>query len=131
MQHVAIDLGGKESQICVRAPDGTIVEEKRYPTRLLDKLIKGWPQSRVIVETSASKTIVLVVPSKVTVGVPGPPDASWIETICAPGAKEPNEKAPALPGSRHAAASSAAIVFIRIFPLPLPGERKLLASLRI
>ena len=53
MQHVAIDLGGKESQICVRAPDGTIVEEKRYPTRLLDKLIKGWPQSRVIVETSA------------------------------------------------------------------------------
>jgi len=53
VQHVAIDLGGKESQICVRAPDGTIVEEKRYPTRLLDKLIKGWPQSRVIVETSA------------------------------------------------------------------------------
>lgn len=53
MQHVAIDLGGRESQVCVRAPDGTIVEEKRYPTRLLDKLMSRWPQSRVIVETSA------------------------------------------------------------------------------
>ena len=53
MQHVAIDLGGRESQICVRAPDGTIIEEKRYPTRLLDKLMNRWPQSRVIVETSA------------------------------------------------------------------------------
>lgn len=53
MQHVAIDLGGRESQICVRGPDGTIIEEKRYPTRLLDKLMTRWPQSRVIVETSA------------------------------------------------------------------------------
>ena len=53
MQHVAIDLGGRESQICVRAQDGTIIEEKRYPTKLLDKLMTRWPQSRVIVETSA------------------------------------------------------------------------------
>jgi transposase len=53
MQHVAIDLGGRESQICVRAQDGTIIEEKRHPTRLLDKLMTRWPQSRVIVETSA------------------------------------------------------------------------------
>jgi transposase len=53
MQHVAIDLGGRESQICVRAPDGKILEEKRYQTRLLDKLMKQWPPSRVIVETSA------------------------------------------------------------------------------
>src|SRR5215470_17720016 len=40
MQHVAIDLGGRESQVCIRAADGTIVEEKR-------------PPSRVILETSA------------------------------------------------------------------------------
>ena len=53
MQHVAIDLGGRESQICVRAPDGKIIEERRYPTRNLDKLMTRWPQSRVIVETSA------------------------------------------------------------------------------
>lgn len=53
MQHVAIDLGGRESQICVRAEDGTILEEKRHPTRLLDKLMRRWPTSRIIVETSA------------------------------------------------------------------------------
>src|ERR1700734_1007 len=35
MDHVAIDLGGKESQVCVRAPDGTIVEERRLLTRTL------------------------------------------------------------------------------------------------
>jgi transposase len=53
VNHVAIDLGGRESQICVRAPDGTILEERRYATRLLDKLMRGWTTSRVIVETSA------------------------------------------------------------------------------
>ncbi len=53
MQHVAIDLGGRESQICVRASDGKILEERRYPTRSLDRLMSRWPQSRVIVETSA------------------------------------------------------------------------------
>jgi hypothetical protein len=25
MNHVAVDLGGKESQICIRQPDGTII----------------------------------------------------------------------------------------------------------
>jgi hypothetical protein len=35
MEHVAIDLGGRESQVCVRAADGTIVEEKRCRTREL------------------------------------------------------------------------------------------------
>jgi hypothetical protein len=29
MEHLAIDLGGKESQICVRSSDGRIVEERR------------------------------------------------------------------------------------------------------
>ena len=29
MEHVAIDLGGKESQICVRSSDETIVAEER------------------------------------------------------------------------------------------------------
>jgi len=53
MQHVAIDLGGRESQICIRSADGQILEERRYPTRLLERLMKRWPTSRVIVETSA------------------------------------------------------------------------------
>lgn len=53
MKHVAIDLGGRESQICVRTADGSIVEERRYQTRLLPNLLKQWEASRVIVETSA------------------------------------------------------------------------------
>lgn len=51
MNHVAIDLGGKESQICIRKPDGTIVEETRAPTRRLAALMARWEPSRVILET--------------------------------------------------------------------------------
>jgi transposase len=53
VQHVAIDLGGKESQLCIRAANGSIVEEGRVPTRRLPKLLKEWQASRVILETSA------------------------------------------------------------------------------
>jgi transposase len=53
VKHAAIDLGGRESQICIRATDGTILEEKRHQTRLLPQLMKGWEPSRVILETSA------------------------------------------------------------------------------
>lgn len=53
MQHIAIDLGGKESQICVR--DGTehILEERKHATRTLGTYLSKQPPSRVIVETSA------------------------------------------------------------------------------
>ena len=53
MNHVAIDLGGRESQICVRSADGTIVDERRFSTRSLPLLMKRWEPSRVILETSA------------------------------------------------------------------------------
>lgn len=53
MNHIAIDLGGRESQICVRSCDGTIVQEKRYPTARLGRWLKRQARSRVIVETSA------------------------------------------------------------------------------
>ncbi len=53
MNHVAIDLGGRESQVCIRSPQGEIVEEKRVPTRRLESLMKSWPPSRLILETSA------------------------------------------------------------------------------
>jgi hypothetical protein len=33
MQHLAIDLGGKESQICVRDAKEQILEERRLPTK--------------------------------------------------------------------------------------------------
>jgi transposase len=53
MNHVAIDLGGRESQICVRGSDGTVLEERRCPTRALGGLLAAMPQSRIVVETCA------------------------------------------------------------------------------
>ena len=51
MEHVAIDLGAKQSQICVRHTDGTIIEEKRWPTAQLSVYLAQRPHSRVVVET--------------------------------------------------------------------------------
>jgi transposase len=53
MQHVAIDLGGRESQICVRSEDGQILEERKLQTVKLDKFFEQLPHSRVILETCA------------------------------------------------------------------------------
>jgi len=53
VNHAAIDLGGRESQVCIRQPDGTIVDERKYPTRKLTELIATWGPSRVVMETSA------------------------------------------------------------------------------
>lgn len=53
MNHVAIDLGSKESQVCIRQPDGTVVVEKKHPTRRLGDWMKQWSPSRVILETSS------------------------------------------------------------------------------
>jgi len=53
VQHVAIDLGSKESQICIRRPDGTILDERKHPTRKLTELVATWERSRVVMETSA------------------------------------------------------------------------------
>lgn len=53
MEHIAIDLGGRESQVCVRSADGTILEEKRWPTRELGGYLASRPLSRVVVETCA------------------------------------------------------------------------------
>jgi transposase len=53
VKHAAIDLGGRESQICIRSADGTILEERRHPTRKLAALMKTWEHSRVVLETSS------------------------------------------------------------------------------
>jgi len=53
VQHVAIDLGGRESQICVRDASERILEEKRHPTKKLGEYLAKQPPSRVILETSA------------------------------------------------------------------------------
>lgn len=53
MDHVAIDLGGKESQVCRRGSDGTILDEKRVRTRALGAYLAKLERSVVTVETCA------------------------------------------------------------------------------
>ena len=53
MEHLAIDLGGRKSQICIRLEDGTIVQERSLPTEELGAFLKKRPKSRVIMETCA------------------------------------------------------------------------------
>jgi hypothetical protein len=50
MEHVAIDLGGRKSQICIRIADGTIVQERLVPNELLSDVLKGRPKSRVVLK---------------------------------------------------------------------------------
>jgi transposase len=58
MQHVAIDLGGRESQLCARATDGSIVKEAKVSTKALPKLLAALAPSRVILETSAEAFLI-------------------------------------------------------------------------
>jgi hypothetical protein len=51
MEHLAIDLGGGESQICVRNSDCQIVEERRCRTVALGAYLAGRPRSRVVMES--------------------------------------------------------------------------------
>jgi transposase len=53
VEHLAIDLGSKKSQVCVRAADGTLVEERRLETLALGPYLASRPPSRVILETCA------------------------------------------------------------------------------
>jgi transposase len=50
VEHMGIDLGGRKSQVCVRSPDGAIVEERRLATAALAVFLKAQPPARVIVE---------------------------------------------------------------------------------
>lgn len=52
MEHLAIDLGGRESQVCIRTPDGGVIREARVRNTELAELLSR-PKSRVIVETCA------------------------------------------------------------------------------
>src|SRR5262245_18808009 len=56
MDHVALDLGAKETQICVRASDGTITEELRLSTDRVESWLATRAASRVIVETCSESS---------------------------------------------------------------------------
>lgn len=51
MDHIGIDLGGKDSQVCVRDSAGTITEEARRPTTELGQWLAHRAPARVVVET--------------------------------------------------------------------------------
>jgi transposase len=53
MEHVAIDLGGRESQVCVRDAAAMIVAERRCRNSELLEFLAKRPPSRVILETCA------------------------------------------------------------------------------
>jgi transposase len=53
MQHVAIDLGGRESQVCVRAPRGEILEQKRLRTADLAEYLAKRAPAVVVLEACA------------------------------------------------------------------------------
>lgn len=53
MQHIAIDLGSVESQICIRNEEGQILLERKTRNSALKTLFKKQPTSRVILETCA------------------------------------------------------------------------------
>ena len=53
VEHIAIDLGGRESQICVRSEGGDIVAKRKHATRTLRRYLKGRTRCRVVVETCA------------------------------------------------------------------------------
>jgi transposase len=53
MDHIAIDLGSRESQVCVRTAEGEILEERRVGTRSLGKYLARRPKSRVVLEACA------------------------------------------------------------------------------
>ena len=54
MEHIAIDLGSRESQICVRDDRGEIIEERRRSTAQLGSYLAARPAGgRVVLETSS------------------------------------------------------------------------------
>ena len=60
MQHVAIDLGGSKSQICVRSEDAEILDERSVKTARIGAYLKRRPPSRVVLETCSEAFSVAV-----------------------------------------------------------------------
>ena len=51
MDHIGIDLGGRDSQVCVRNSTGAITEEARRPTIELGRWLASRAPARVVLET--------------------------------------------------------------------------------
>jgi transposase len=53
MNHIAIDLGGRKSYVCIRNNKGEIVEEREVETSKLEGHLSRQPRGRVVIETCA------------------------------------------------------------------------------
>jgi transposase len=53
MEHIAIDIGGRKSFVCIREAQGRIIDSKSVETNALGAFLKQRPQSRVVMETCA------------------------------------------------------------------------------
>lgn len=53
MNHVAVDLGSRQSQLCVRSAKGEIQQEGRLPNTELRGALAALPKSRVVLESSS------------------------------------------------------------------------------
>lgn len=51
MNHVAVDLGSRKSQLCVRSPDGQVLKEAKIDTKTLKSFFLTEEKSRVVLET--------------------------------------------------------------------------------
>lgn len=58
MEHIAIDLGGRESQVCVRDAAGKVVDERRLQTQRLAGYLRQRAPGRVVLETCAEAFVV-------------------------------------------------------------------------
>ncbi len=73
MEHVGIDLGGKESQVCIRSAEGTILLERRMRSR--SSLLPGrWRGSCTPSGGTARPTRPA---AERRVGPPSPPRQRW------------------------------------------------------
>ncbi len=53
MNHLAVDLGSRKSQVCIRSADGKVQEEMKVATKDLAAVLKSRAKSRVVLETSS------------------------------------------------------------------------------
>jgi hypothetical protein len=91
MEHIGIDLGSCESQVCIRNGAGDIVEELRCRTDRLVPWLARRARARVVVETCTARadcdSKVLIVKDRFTVlccdqrGTVSPLKTCWIHRL--------------------------------------------------
>jgi hypothetical protein len=60
MNHVAVDLGSRKSQYCVRSAEGQVLQEAKVETRTLKDLFARLEKSRIVLETCSDSGFALL-----------------------------------------------------------------------